>query len=335
MRTIALVGLLSIAQAMVVDVVAQSSPIWTIGGEDAIGTELGNRVRTFQLPNHLLIIERDAPFLKLVTTDGRVRQQIGRLGGGPGEFRQPSMAYYDSTRRELLVVDGAAVRVSVYAIGDSLRFLRSLVAPEPRLEGLCLLRGKLFGLVSNAPTMLREFALEGERLVTRRAFAEPKSLHPLAAVPALRNQASGVLICDEREAELVVVSRNLGEVHRIDVDGRRHSVDSLPGFKPMTFTVIDGRLVAEFRHGDTYDRVFDVVSRSSNVNVVVDRVTRTSQGTRLDGYRSYSLSTLNAASPPSPETWVHVAAFGSQVVCLREEPVPTLAMFSGRRCPSQ
>jgi hypothetical protein len=331
-RLITLVAFLHIAA---VACAAQAAPAWTIGGEDAVGTELGARLRAFQLPNHLLIIERDAPFLKLVTADGRIRQQLGRLGGGPGEFRQPSAAYFDSTRRELLVVDGAAVRVSVYSVGDSLRFLRSLAAPEPRLEGICILRGRLFGLVRNAPMMLREFTVEGDRLVVKRAFAEPKSLHPLAAIPALRNEASGSLICDERRGELIVVSRTLGEVHRIDTEGRRHTIAALPGFATISLVVRDGMFAAEIRHGDTLDGVSNVVSLTDEVAVVVSRETQTPQGRRLVGYRTYAIDAQPASSPPMLRAWAQVGAFGSQVVCLRDEPVPTLAMFATQRCPSR
>jgi hypothetical protein len=334
-RLIALVALLSVAQGLVVDSAAQRSPTWTVGGDDAVGTEIGNRVRVFRLPNHLLLIERDAPFLKLVTADGRVRQQIGRLGGGPGEFRQPSSVYFDSTRRELFVADGAAVRVSVYALGDSLRFLRSLTAPEPSLEGLCRIRGRWFGLVRNSATMLREFDVEGDRFVVRRAFAEPKSLHPLSAVPAVRNEASGSLICDERRGELVVVSRTLGEVHRIDLEGQRHRIQALPGFAAMRWVVIDGMPSIELRGNDTYDHVLNVVPLAGDFLVAVARTTRAPEGVRIDGYRSYALGALAATTPPELEAWSKLAEFGAGVVCLREEPVPSLAMFEGRRCPAR
>lgn len=314
---------------------AQASPTWVVGGDDGSETELGARVRVFRLPNHLLVVERDAPFLKLVTAEGRVRQQIGRLGGGPGEFRQPSSVYYDSTRREVLVVDGAAVRVSVFALGDSLRFVRSLAAPEPSLEGICMLRGRLFGLVRNSATMLREFAVEGDRLVVKRAFAEPKSLHPLSTVPALRNEASGSLHCDARQGELVVVSRTLGEVHRIDPEGRRHEVSALPGFAVMTMVVNGGGFAAELRQGDTYDVVSNLVSLNENLGIVVARGRMTPQGRRVVGYLTYQLVARSPTAVPPLEAWGQVGAFGAQVVCLQEEPIPTLAMFAARRCPSR
>lgn len=337
-NTVRLTGIIALIAALsgaASDCGAQTSPSWVVGGDDGIGTELGARVRVFRVPNHLLIVERDAPFLKLVTPEGRVRQQIGRLGGGPGEFRQPSAVHYDSTRREVLVVDGAAVRVSVFALGDSLRFVQSLSAPEPSLEGVCTLRGRLFGLVRNSATMLREFAVEGERLIVKRAFAEPKSLHPLSAIPALRNEASGSLHCDPRQGELVVVSRTLGEVHRIDPDGRRHEVSPLPGFAVMTMVASGGGFAAELRQGDTYDVVSNVASLGEGLGIVVARARMTLQGRRVMGYLTYRLDGRSAVVAPPLEAWGEVAAFGAQVVCLQVEPIPTLAMFAGRRCPSR
>lgn len=314
---------------------AQASPLWAIGGDAAIGTELGARARVFRLPDHLLVVERDAPFLKLVTADGRVRQQIGRLGGGPGEFRQPTAAYFDSARREVLVVDGAAVRVSVFAVGDSLRYLRSLTSPEPSLEGICRLRGRLFGLVRNAPTMLREFRIDSDRLIVLRSFAEPKTLHPLASVPALRNEASGSLHCDERQGELVVISRTLGEVHRIDPEGRRHTVHPLPGFAVMSMVASGGAFAAEIRQGDIFDVVANVVPRADGLGVVVARGMQTPQGRRIIGYLTYSLAARPPANAPPVEAWGQVAVVRGGVVCVQEEPIPTLAMFAADRCPSR
>lgn len=314
---------------------AQSAPIWSIGGEDAIGTEIGLRARVVQLPRHLLLIERDAPFLKLITPEGQVRQQLGRLGGGPAEFRQPSAAFFDATRGELYVVDGAAVRVSVYALRDSLRFVRSLAASEPGLEGLCMMRGRWFGLVRNAPTMLREFAVEGDRLVVRRSFAEPKSLHPLSAVPALRNEASGMLYCDDRAGELIVVSRTLGEVHRIDTEGTRHAVHAIPGFTAMPFGTRNGTFFSEIRQGSTFDIASAVAPVTGDVFVVVARRAVTPQGQRTVGYFTQPLSAAAANGSPTLEPWGHVAEFAAGAVCLREEPAPTLAMFPGGRCPSR
>ncbi|WKW12819.1 hypothetical protein Strain138_002129 [Pseudogemmatithrix spongiicola] len=335
MRLTVSISLIAALSAAAINCEAQSAPNWVVGGEEGEGTELGARARVFRLPNHLLVVERDAPFLKLVTPEGRVRQQIGRLGGGPGEFRQPSAVYFDLTRREVLVVDGAAVRVSVYSLGDSLRFVRSLTAPEPSLEGVCLLRGRLFGLVRNSATMLREFAVEGDRLVVKRAFAEPRSLHPLSAIPALRNEASGSLHCDTRHGELVVVSRTLGEVHRIDPEGRRHDVYALPGFAVMTMVANGGGFAAEIRQGDTYDIVSNLVSLADNLGIVVARGRMTPQGRRTVGYLTYTLAARTSVAAPPLEAWGQVGAFGAQVVCLQEEPIPTLAMFSGRRCPSR
>lgn len=333
MKLVSIVLAITILQAVSIEAAPQSAPLWSIGGEDGVGTELGANARFVALPNHLLIIERDAPFLKLVTLDGRVRQQVGRLGGGPSEFRQPTDAYFDAARGELFVVDGAAVRVSVYALGDSIRFLRSLVAPEPGLVGLCSLRGRWFGLTRNAATMLREFGIEQDRLVVKRAFAEPKSRHPLAAIPALRNESSGALLCDERRGELIVISRVLGEVHRIDAEGRRHTVDTLPGFKAVPMVLRDGMLSAEFRNGDTWDQVTSAAPLASGFAITAVRKTRSPQVQGADGYLTYALAPVPTASPPPLAAWGLIAAFGSRVVCLRDEPAPTLAMFAGRSCP--
>lgn len=314
---------------------AQVAPVWTLGGEDGVGTDLGAQAQFVRLPAHLLVLERDAPFLKLATLDGRIRQQIGRFGGGPGEFRRPTAAYFDAARRELFVVDGVALRVSVYSVGDSLTFSRSLVAPEPGLEGMCVLRGRWFGLVRNSSTMLRELTVQKERVAVKRAFAEPKSLHPLASVPALRNEASGSLACDEQRGELLVLSHTLGEVHRIDPSGRRHTVHAIPGFIAMPFGTKDGMLFAEIRQGEAHDNVADVVAVPNDFVVVVARATATPQGRRIDGYFARSVGDQTVSGSPALGAWGLVGMIGAQALCKQEDPVPTLAMFSGPRCPSR
>jgi hypothetical protein len=332
-RPTLLVAAIALLAGTVVPCAAQVAPVWTIGGEDGVGTELGSKALVIRLPEHLLILERDAPFLKLATLDGRLRQQVGRFGGGPGEFRRPTAAFLDSTRRELFVVDGVALRVSVYAVGDSLSFSRALVAPEPGLEGICRLRGRWFGLVRNSSTMLRELTVEKDRLAVKRSFAEPKSLHPLAAIPALRNEASGSLTCDDRRGELIVVSHTLGEVHRIDADGRRHSVHAIPGFTVMPFGTKDGMLFAEIRQGEANDVVTDVVTVTSDVLVVVARATATPQGRRIDGYFVHAVGDQSASGPPALDRWAFVGEVTAGSLCMREDPAPMLALFTGRRCP--
>src|SRR5688572_22442337 len=80
---------------------AQRQPVVTVGGERS-AIELGTILDAVALPNRLLILDKNAPHLRLVDESGQLRQTLGRRGSGPGEYSVPSAVAFDSASSRVL-----------------------------------------------------------------------------------------------------------------------------------------------------------------------------------------------------------------------------------------
>ena len=57
---------------------AQTRPTLTIGGEEDAGVELGAPLAIVEVRDRLVILESRAPFLRVLTADGKLLQTLGR-----------------------------------------------------------------------------------------------------------------------------------------------------------------------------------------------------------------------------------------------------------------
>lgn len=118
--------------------------------------------RLLLIDARVLVLERGQPFLKVLSLDGRLLQSTGRRGGGPGEFQAPTALAYNRGRRELVVLDAASRRASVYSYRDTLVFQRTY-AVDVAAEDACYMGSRLFVMALEHNRLLHELQPQGQR----------------------------------------------------------------------------------------------------------------------------------------------------------------------------
>jgi hypothetical protein len=313
---------------------AQSTPRWVVGGEDDAETQLGRIRGVVALPRGFVVLEADAPFLKVFDYSGRLLQTLGRNGRGPGEFRGPSSISFDARQQRLLVVDASNARVTSYQVRDSLTSPRFLTLEDIGVRSVCTIGPRMFGLARNAPTILRELREEDGRLRVLASFGEPRTNHQLGTHPLVRTRASdGPLLCDEAGNRVIAASTMLGEVHVFDVATRTQTSTLPDGFQRMTLTV-DNNSMTMAPPANGYDGIVGLAVWEGAVQVVTER----SRALPGDGPVSLGF----AVAPMSPRApgamgartqWRPLAKTAAGALCSQNEPAPAIALFSAGRCP--
>lgn len=325
---------LGLALLFAIPASAQGRPIWIIGGEGAVGTELGDYRKVAVLPEHIVVLERDAPFIKLFSHQGKLLQTLGRAGSGPSEFRSPFDVTYDNRARRLLVIDPANRRITAYPVGDTLGAPRLLALENVSVRGACLLRGKLYGIVRSA-RIITEMIEQGDQFVTSSDFGEPRTNHPLGAHPLVSTRASdGPLFCDNASNRVIAASRLLGEVHVIDGVSHAQQTTLVPSFRRIAITV-DNTSMTMSIPPDGHDALVDIVPFGDTLYGVLELVRR-GEGRTLapPAYRTVVIARNGPVSTTSAlKTWRPVALIGARALCSSADPAPTIALFDAERCP--
>jgi hypothetical protein len=318
---------------------AQSAPRWIIGGEEDVVTQLGRVRGVVALPRSFVVLERDAPFLKVFDYSGRLIQKLGRSGGGPGEFRGPTSLSFDARRQRLLVVDPSNARVTAYQVRDSLVAPRFLKIDDNGIRSVCALGTRMIGLARstlahNAPTILRELREEGDKLTVTSSFGEPRTNHPLGAHPMVRTRASdGPLYCDEQGNRVIVASAMLGEVHVFNAASRQQVTAPIPGFQRITMTV-DNNSMTMVPPTAGSDAVLGLVPWEGFVRAVTER-TRPIPGS-VPASMGFAASRIGAGGPESlgaRTQWRPLAQTSAGALCAQSDPAPAIALFAAGRCP--
>jgi hypothetical protein len=325
---------IGLALLLAIPASAQSRPVWVIGGENAVGSELGEYRKVAVLPRHIIVLERDAPFLKVFSHQGKLLQTLGRAGSGPSEYRSPFDIAYDSAQRRLLVVDPANRRVTSYPVGDTIGPPRLLGLENVSVRGTCMLRGKLYGIVRSAK-IITEMSEQGDQFLTASDFGEPRTNHPLGGHPLVGTRASdGPLFCDNASNRLIAASRLLGEIHIIDGTSRTQQTTLIPSFRRIDITVDNTTLTMSIPPAG-HDALIDIVHFGDTLYGVLELVKR-GEG-RTMAPPSYRTVVIDRNGPSrtlsTSKAWRPIALLGARALCSSGEPVPTIALFDAARCP--
>ena len=309
---------------------AQAQPLVTIGGDR--GVELGVILDVAAGSRRLLVLDKNAPHIRVLDESGRLLQTTGRRGSGPGEFSVPFTVSFDSSTKSALVVDPANARVTEYALVDTLRLTRTMPTSVVNLRDVCVVRGRLFGISGSRTHLLDELEVREERLVPRRALGKPQSSHPLVAHPLVAGRTSeGPLLCDDA-GFIWVASRFLGEIQRINIDGDTQQTVLVRDFHPIRLQAGNGgSLTFSMPEDGWYEQITSLVPTPTGVRVVLTRFDRKES---ITGYQFVDLtSDLKTQSPRVPAQWRETGAVTRGTVCVVNDPVPTVAIFAGTRCP--
>lgn len=155
-----------------------------------IGVETGDPMLVFgeiadvavDAAGNIYVLDAYERQVRVFDSTGGHRQTVGRRGAGPGEFRVPRALAV--SRGFLHVLDQANVRVTRYAIADSLRYVDDRRTPFPGYD-LCVSSNRFFVLGYFEQLFVHELQLRD--LENIHSFAEPLFEHPMLRRRTYRN----------------------------------------------------------------------------------------------------------------------------------------------------
>lgn len=325
---------LAIALFVPLSASAQVAPRWVVGGEEDIATQLGRFRSVAALPRLFVVLEGDAPFIKVFDYSGRLVQSFGRAGSGPGEFRRPSSLTFDAHQERVLIVDPANARVTVYSVRDTLTSARYLTLENTGVRSVCALGERIFGLAPGAQTFLRELREDATTLSVSASFGEPQTNHPHGDHPLVRTRASGgPLHCDASGNRIVAGSEIMGEVQVFDAATRAQSTTLVPGFQRLTISIENGSMsMAPPETG--FDVMLDLVEWDGALHAVTERSKPAPGGMPVSlGFATAPIRARGAEPLSPPRHWRPLAQTPAGALCAVSEPAPAIALFSGKACP--
>lgn len=211
-----------------------SEEILALGVEDGEPSQIfGDITGVITLRDgNILLLDGKAGVLSLFSPEGTLIDAAGRIGDGPGEFRNPKLVgvRHDS----ILVLDAMLRRISVFATASrGLSFVRTFGVSGWSADA-CLMGERLFLLAYSEGIILHEYSLDGTLL---RSFGGPLGLDlPITRGGTIR----GRLVCDVNRPMLYALSRQFGTVAAYSVSDGTHRWSVVPaGFVPAEMTPYD------------------------------------------------------------------------------------------------
>ena len=312
---------------------AQERPAVVIGGPDSKASELIDPRAFVFTGKHIVVLEKSAPFLRLLSTNGSLIQTLGRGGAGPGEFGLGLSVAYDSAARQLLVFDGSNSRVTYFNLQDTLALhgtRRTSVIPNAG----CVVDG-IAWIVSYGPKLLQELLISGGQTRIGRSYGEARSLHPLASHAMVKSRvAQGSIVCDSRAKTAYVLSRTLGEVQSVALTTGSQQSFKLAGFIPAALTPLENGLRLSPPPDGIYDEIVGGFVTPTGIEAVIGHVTREFRDPGEYAYFQRVAITPNGTQRLIGRSrWRPVGSAPDGVYCYTIDPAPTLARFASGRCP--
>ncbi len=310
---------------------APPKPQVIIGGEQAREAELGVFLNVTVLPSLLVVVERGAPFVKVFNHKGQLVQSFGSVGGGPGEFRYPNAVAYDPVNHAFWISDGKLGRVTEFTVADTLSWT-SEHPSSVNVRNLCAMNGKVLALSPLNGHLVHELALEGGRYVARQSYGNLASRHPQAATTMVRSLiTAGPMYCDAAAQVIYTASRDLGEVHRVDVRTGAQTTTQVRAFVGLTIAPSgENSIVFSGPARGWADQVSDLLPGTDGVSIVL------APNGEAKNHPPFEVSAMSASGVQSPRvayTWRPLGRVGSMVICSSNDPAPTIAYFALSRCP--
>lgn len=306
----------------------------TIGGEESRGAELGSIRNVLVLPQHIVVLERDAPFLRVFDFDGTQVQVIGRKGAGPGEFNAPTGIAWDSAGQRLLVVDPSNARVSTYPVADSLGAPTLLALEEIGVRKMCSVGGTLYGINRQSEHLVQALVIRDGRVAGVRSFGIRRTAHPLGKHRLVSTRVNdGPFLCDEASGTMYIGSAMLGELQVIDIGTLAQRSLPIPGFSGIDLSIEDGGSTLRQSVPEAGMELFEnIVNGPDGILLVLGKWSR-QPGARPApvGYEAIPL-TDGALGIRASHDAMPVGYTPRGIVCVAANPYPTITIVEGKRC---
>jgi len=132
---------------------------------------------TADASGRIYILDRHAREIRVFSPDGEALQIVGRRGGGPGEYQEPSSVTVLADNR-LMVTDRALRRITMYAIEDSLTY-QSDIRIDLGIREACRIGTNLFLLGFADDALVHQITLDRDGVHPVRSFGGRFADHPM------------------------------------------------------------------------------------------------------------------------------------------------------------
>jgi hypothetical protein len=202
------------------------TPLRTIGDERSFATiDAVERVAS-----GVAVLDASSATVSLYDDAGRLLDQVGRKGRGPGEFMFPVAMAADSSGH-LLILDRGNQRLTVLdSRARPLQLIREVRLPF--VPGtMCVARGKVFVSGTHAGRMIHVVSSDGTIV---RSFASEPVADPLRAALT----AMGRMACSQSVGAVAIAALTLRRMHVYSLDGWLVRTDSIPDFSETIYSQI-------------------------------------------------------------------------------------------------
>ena len=306
----------------------------TIGGEESRGAELGSVRNVLVLPQHIVILERDAPFLRVFDFDGAQVQVIGRKGAGPGEFNAPTGIAWDSAGQRLLVVDPSNARVSSYPVADSLGAPTLLALEEIGVRKLCSVGERLYGINRHSEHLVQELVIRDGRVAGVRSFGIRRTAHPLGKHRFVSTRVNdGPFFCDQASGMMYIGSAMLGELQVIEIGTLTQQSLPIPKFSGIDLSIEDGGSTLRQSVPEAGMELLESIVNGPDGLLLVLGKWRRQPGARPApvGYDAIAFKD-GVLGSRVPHDAMPVGYTTRGIVCVAANPYPTITVVRGTRC---
>jgi hypothetical protein len=177
--------------------------------------------------DHIFVLDQLRARLSVFRSSGEFVAATGRVGAGPGEFRNAQTVMVDLDGR-VHVYDGGNLRVSTYVFhGGELELVEEVRVPIFGRH-MCTLDGDYYVVGLHDGRIVHRVDRHGQVVAS---FGEPFRMgHPLIEL----HSSYGLIYCDERNQSVFVAGVGTPVVRRYSSTGTLHWEQSIPGFRPIT-----------------------------------------------------------------------------------------------------
>jgi hypothetical protein len=314
---------------------APPRPTAVIGGEDDRGAALFDPKDIAVVHDRIVVLDSDAPYLKVFRVDGRLVQAFGTKGEGPAEFQAAYRFAVDTAAKRVYVYDRANARATVFALGDSLAPVSTLRLPS-RLEGTCVKGGRHYAMGLHDGKLVHELEQSGDELRVVRSFGIARANHPLDDVRMFQSSVGqGRLVCDHVNGTVTAVSASTGVAQVISLTSGRQQTLSLTGLVPLSFKAVaqGGRPgVMQWAEQGYFDHVRTAWLTPRGIRLLAERV-NTEDRDKPTTVTEWLLTPSGALEKSATSRQLEIGRSGASIVCYARTPYPTIEVFRATRCP--
>lgn len=324
----------AVCMAVITSLAQSQTPVGRVvfGGEADRGVALEKPQDMMLTRSGVVVVESGAPYLRLLSSSGRLLHSGVKAGSGPGEVRHISAVSVSPARDALLVFDPALRRVSRFRVTDSIALMDAHSVPL-EVDAACLLGGTLWASgVHDTQGIVHRLSIRDGQYVVAQSLGTYKVGHPLQGNRLFwQHVVASRMLCNEAKNQIVVASRQLGVLQRINIATGAVSMVRVPGFEPLHFAMEGQSMVVQRGPQGVSDEILYVTEQPNGYRVIVGRTDKTHRG---DGdYLSIRemVVPFNGAASGKVELLreAELDRDGNRVLCYSAVPYPQGAVVVG------